>query len=198
MPKPKSKRIIVLQSSNHDSGSASLRDAIARSQDESSESGDQDTLTGEDYSEDNGGITFSRSGEEQDILLGGYSEASSVFVNTSITFSSEPDPSPVFTKNLLPQAIQSGKLITIQDLPAQLVERSEKDLQQIAGGVAFGGSGSWEDKRHIPIYGLQQIAGGVAFGGSGSWDDRRHIAIYGLQQIAGRFAFGGSGSWDDK
>jgi Ca2+-binding RTX toxin-like protein len=42
----------------------------------------------------------------------------------------------------------------------------------IAGNSAFGGIGSHEDKRHIPIYDLQHIVGGVAFGGSGSWEDR--------------------------
>jgi hypothetical protein len=67
MPKPKQKRIIVLQSSNHDSESGSLRDASAHStkvtlknlivangtgesQDGSTESADQDILTGGDYS----------------------------------------------------------------------------------------------------------------------------------------------------
>jgi bacteriocin-like protein len=49
-------------------------------------------------------------------------------------------------KDLLFQATRPGKRITIQNLPAQLVELSEKDLQQIAGGFAAGGMGEWEEK----------------------------------------------------
>lgn len=37
-------------------------------------------------------------------------------------------------KNLLSQATRPGKRITIQNLPAQLVEMSEEDLQQVVGG----------------------------------------------------------------
>ena len=47
--------------------------------------------------------------------------------------------------NLLSQVTRPGKRITIQNLPPQLVELSEKDLQQITGG-AFGGMGGMEDR----------------------------------------------------
>ena len=49
-------------------------------------------------------------------------------------------------KNLLSRTTRPSKRITIQDLPTQLVELSQKDLQQIAGGVASGGTGSYEDR----------------------------------------------------
>ena len=49
-------------------------------------------------------------------------------------------------KKLLSQATRPGKRITIKDLPNQLVELPEKDLQQIVGGFAFGGMGGYEDR----------------------------------------------------
>ena len=48
-------------------------------------------------------------------------------------------------KNLLPQATRPDKRARIEYLPAELVKLSEKDLQQIVGGFAFGGAGDWYD-----------------------------------------------------
>jgi bacteriocin-like protein len=48
-------------------------------------------------------------------------------------------------KNL---GLQAGNLIkhTEEKLPAKFVELSEKDLQQIVGGFAAGGTGTWIDR----------------------------------------------------
>jgi bacteriocin-like protein len=36
-------------------------------------------------------------------------------------------------KNLIPQATQPANCLTIQELPTQFIELSDKDLQQIVG-----------------------------------------------------------------
>ncbi|MBD1828931.1 hypothetical protein NDI47_06965 [Microcoleus vaginatus GB1-A2] len=75
MPTPKSKRTIVLQSSNHDSELDSLRDAVAAAGDESTESESQNTLIAVD------------------------SEVRPIFTNTSLPFPAS-NSSPAFTDTI--------------------------------------------------------------------------------------------------
>jgi len=103
MPKPKQKRIIVLQSSNHDSGSGSLRDTMARSQDESTEIEGRDSLTGEGYSN---GHDSSESGMHNDILGGGYSEIPPIF--ETLTLPPRRPPISSFTDTIDGELFCSG------------------------------------------------------------------------------------------
>jgi bacteriocin leader peptide (microcyclamide/patellamide family) len=50
-------------------------------------------------------------------------------------------------KNLIPQATQPANRLTIQELPTQFIELSDKDLQQIvgAGEPSSASSGNRKD-----------------------------------------------------
>jgi hypothetical protein len=129
MPKPKQKRIIVLQSSNHDSGSGSLRDAIATSQDESTESESQDSLTGEGCSNGN---DSSESGVGNDILIGEYSEIPPIF--EIITLPPRPPyPRLSFTDTIDGELFCSGASSVETTLFLPSIQRSREAVSEFSG-----------------------------------------------------------------
>jgi len=129
MPKPKQKRIIVLQSSKHDSGSGSLRDAIASSQDGSTESEGRDSLTGEGYSNGN---DSSESGMSNDILIGGHSEISPLF--EIITLPPQPPyPRPSFTETIDGELFSSGASPVEATLLLPSIQRSREAVSVFSG-----------------------------------------------------------------
>src|SRR4028119_278195 len=129
MPKPKQKRIIVLQSSKHDSGSGSLRDAITRSQDESTESEGWDSLTGEGYSNGN---DSSESGMGNDILIGGYSEIRPLF--EIITLPPRPPyPRPSLTDTIDGELFSSGASSVEATLLLPSIQRSREAVSEFSG-----------------------------------------------------------------
>ncbi len=129
MPKPKQKRIIVLQSSNHDSGSDSLRDAIAISQDESTESEGRDSLPGEGYSNGN---DSSENGVGNDILIGGYSEIPPIL--EIITLPPRPPyPRPSFTDTIDGELFCSGASSVETTLLLPSIQRSREAVSEFSG-----------------------------------------------------------------
>ena len=130
MPKPKQKRIIVLQSSKDDSGSGSLRDAIARSQGELTESEGWDSLTGEGYSKGN---DSSESGIGNDILIGGgYSAIRPLF--EIITLPPRPPyPRPSFTDTIDGELFSSGASSLELTLLLPSIQRSREAVSEFSG-----------------------------------------------------------------
>jgi hypothetical protein len=156
MPKPKQKRIIVLQSSKHDSGSGSLRDAIARSQDESTESEGRDSLTGEGCSNGN---DSSESGMGNDILIGGYSEIRPLF--EIITLPPRPPYSrPSFTDTTDGELFASGASSLEPALLLPSIQRSREAVSE------FSGVSSVEATLLLPA--LQRIREHAHFSGASS------------------------------
>jgi hypothetical protein len=131
MPKPKQKRIIVLQSSNHDSGAGdSLGDAIARLQEESTESEARDSLTGEGYSNGN---DFSESGMGNDILMGGYSEIRPIF--EIITIPPRQSYSRLsFTDTINGELFSSGANLVETTLLVPSIQRRPEAVSEFSGG----------------------------------------------------------------
>jgi hypothetical protein len=145
MPKPKQKRIIVLQSSNHDSESGSLRDASAHStnvtlknlivangtgesQDGSTESEGQDTLTGEGYSIGN---DSSESGVGNDILIGDYSEIPPIF--ETLTLPLQRPPISSFTDTIDGELFSSGASSVEATLLLPSIQRSREAVSEFSG-----------------------------------------------------------------
>lgn len=140
MPKPKSKRTVLLQSSNHDSESDSLSDAVAGSQNESTESDGADTLLA-GYSADNGSSDGKKLKQlrplGQQLFSSQEESGETIPVASDITLTSEP---PVLAKTI---TVTNNRDSGGRSLRSAVADSTKVTLKNLI--IANGTGGSQEE-----------------------------------------------------
>jgi len=177
MPTPKYKRIIVLQSSNHDSGSGSLRNAVAYSQNESTDSDGADTLLA-GYSADNGSSHEKKLKQlrplGQQLFASQEESGETIPVASDITLNSEP---PVFERTItvtntndsgsgsLRNAVADSTKVTLKNLIiANGTGESEDVSTKREGQDTLPGGGYSDGNDSVESGGQDTILGGMGEG----------------------------------
>jgi len=177
MPTPKSKRIIVLQSSNHDSESGSLRDAVADSQNESTESDGADTLLAGYYA-DNGSSDGKKLKQlrplGQQLFSSQEESGETIPVASDIKLTSEP---PVFERTItvtntndrgpgsLRNAVADSTKVTLKNLIiANGTRESQDGSTEREGQATLPGGGYSDGNDSVESNGADTILRGMGEG----------------------------------